>query len=74
MTNIRHEYALGETVYAPPETHGGSPRRAVVTSQEPYRGRPGYRVRYTEATEQWHSHSGWQPEACLRRTASASDH
>lgn len=65
MTALIFEHVVGASVEArDPST--GAWRPATIERHEPYQGRPGYRVAYSDATEQWHCHSGWQPEHCVR--------
>ncbi len=52
----------------------GRVRPAVIERHAPYRQRgnivsDGYYVRYLDATEQWHSHGGWQPSSALQPDA-----
>lgn len=66
INGVNHQYAAGETVEAlDPHTRAWRPAR--VQRHEPYLGSPGYRVHYTDATEQWHCHGGWLMESALRR-------
>lgn len=61
-----HRFSIGERV----EAHcypTGHWIEAVIERLEPYRGRPGYYVRYPKATQEWERHCGWQPENCLRQ-------
>lgn len=56
----------------------GVERPARVERYAPYflRGQlitDGYYVQYLDATEQWHSHVGWQPAHALRDAPSADD-
>lgn len=61
---VVHAFAVGAAIEVQPYSPHKPWRRARVERLEPYRGRPGYYVRYTDAKEQWESHGGWQPESC----------
>lgn len=76
--NIAHRFAPGDKVLVlHPPLLGGvdvEPTPAIILRVEPYRHprgghvTRGYRVAYPDATEQWHCHEGWKPEAVLRGT------
>ena len=67
--SITYKFSVGDTVEAHPGPHGGPWLRAIVERLEPYRGRPGYYVRYPYATNEWECHCGWQPERFLREVS-----
>ncbi len=62
---IEHAFTPGEHVEALDGTRRWVPAR--ILRREPYQGRPGYYVAYTDAVEMWHCHGGWQPEQCIRQ-------
>lgn len=68
MTNvngIQHQFNPDDLVEAL-DPHSRAWRLAWIERLDPYLGSPGYRVRYADATEQWHCHSGHQMEATVR--------
>ena len=63
--DVVHRFAVDQMVLVRPDFPSQPPRKARIERLEPYRGQPGYYVRYLDATEQWHCHCGWQSESTL---------
>jgi len=64
--NIEHRFPVGAPVEVRPYLSFQPWKRATVQRHEPYRGRPGYYVSYTDAKEQWDCHGGWVAEYMVR--------